>query len=37
MSKYSEQLRKEVEEFRRRVNNAIDKTVDEVVKTLIGE
>ncbi len=37
VSKYSEQLRKEVEEFRRRVNNAIDKTVDEVIRALIGE
>ncbi len=35
--KYSEQLRRDVEEFRRRVNNAIDKTVDEVVKALVGE
>ena len=37
VSKYSEQLRKELEEFRKRVNDAIDKTVDEVVKALIGE
>ena len=37
VSKYSEQLRKELEEFRKRVNGAIDKTVDEVVKALIGE
>lgn len=37
VNKYSEDLRKDVEQFRKKINNAIDKTVDEVVRILIGE
>ena len=37
VNKYSEELRRDVEQFRKKINNAIDKTVDEVVRILIGE
>ncbi|BDR93457.1 hypothetical protein [Vulcanisaeta souniana] len=37
VNKYSEDLRRDVEQFRKKINNAIDKTVDEVVRMLIGE
>jgi flagellar biosynthesis chaperone FliJ len=35
--KYSENLSGEVEGFRKRLMNAIDKTVEEVIKTLISD
>ena len=35
--KHSEGLHKDLEEFRRKINNVIDKAVDEVIRTLVGE
>ena len=35
--KHSEDLHRDLEEFRRRVNNVIDRAVDEVIRTLVGE